>query len=91
MQAVLSGSPKALLSALFSGDFSDMVASKPEMVLDIRYSPEQEAAASKYASERMRQLGWPVAPLAPLYDALEREVKRDERGLRTHARSKQHQ
>jgi Zn-dependent protease with chaperone function len=72
MRAIVRSSMLALGSAALFGDFSNVVAGAPVLLLNMDYSRNMEAAADAYAIVRMDQAGMSTAPLADLFDALEK-------------------
>lgn len=72
MWSVTRGSLLALGSAALFGDFSAVVAGLPALMINLDYSREMEHASDDYAVVRLRQLGISAAPLADLFDALEK-------------------
>lgn len=72
MRAIVRSSMLALGSAALFGDFSNVVAGAPVLLMNMDYSRTMEAAADDYAVARMRQAGLSTAPLADLFSSLEK-------------------
>ncbi len=72
MRAIVRSSMLALGSAALLGDFSAVVAGAPVLLLNMDYSRTMETAADQYGIALMQQAQLPTAPLADLFDSLER-------------------
>jgi predicted Zn-dependent protease len=62
----------AAASAAMFGDFSMVAAGVPAVVMNMRYSREMEYEADGYAIALLKEKGISPAPLADLFDALEK-------------------
>lgn len=71
MRAIVRSSMLALGSATLFGDFSNVVAGAPVLLMNMDYSRSMESAADAYAVVRMHQAGMSTVPLADLFDSLE--------------------
>lgn len=67
----------AAASAALFGDFSAVAAGVPAVVLNSHYSREMESAADGYAIALLREKGISPAPLADLFESLEKVDKDD--------------
>ena len=74
MRAIVRSSALALGSATLFGDFSNVVAGAPVLLLNLGFSRDMEAAADDYAIARMKQAGLSTVPLADLFDTLEQAM-----------------
>ena len=74
MRAIVRSSALALGSATLFGDFSNVVAGAPVLLLNLNFSREMEAAADDYAIARMKQAGLSTVPLADLFEVLEEQT-----------------
>jgi predicted Zn-dependent protease len=80
MRAIVRSSLLAIGSAALFGDFSNVVAGAPVLIMNMDYSRQMESAADQYALALMDQAGMSTVPLADLFDSLE-EVSPDESSL----------
>lgn len=71
MRAIVRSSMLALGSAALFGDFSNVVAGAPVLLMNMDYSRTMESEADAYAVVRMNEAGWSTVPLADLFDSLE--------------------
>ena len=62
----------AAASAALFGDFSAVAAGLPALLMNLRYSRDMETEADGYAIARLNHNGIPTAPLADLFDSLEK-------------------
>ena len=69
----------AAASAALFGDFSAVAAGVPAVVMNTRYSREMESAADGYAIDLLHEKGISPAPLADLFESLEK-VHEDDPG-----------
>jgi predicted Zn-dependent protease len=67
----------AAASAAMFGDFSAVAAGVPAVVMNTRYSREMESAADGYAIALLRENGISTAPLADLFESLEKVHEQD--------------
>lgn len=72
MRAIARFSLLGLGSAALFGDFSTIAASLPAVLVNLNYSRDMERAADDYAIARLHALHLPTAPLADLFEAMER-------------------
>ncbi|MFL6657882.1 MAG: M48 family metallopeptidase [Massilia sp.] len=72
MRSIVRSSALALGSAALFGDFSNVVAAAPVLLLNMDFSRSMESAADDYAIERMHEAGLSLLPLADLFDSLEK-------------------
>jgi Zn-dependent protease with chaperone function len=72
MRALAGGSLATALSAALFGDFSTVAAGAPALLLHLRYSREMEAEADRDAIALLRAHHMSPAPLADLFEALDR-------------------
>ncbi len=71
MRAIVRSSMLALGSAALFGDFSNVVAGAPVLLMNMDYSRNMEAQADAYAVVRMDEAGMSTEPLADLFDTLD--------------------
>jgi Zn-dependent protease with chaperone function len=72
MRALARGSLAAALSAALFGDFSTAAAGAPALLLNMRYSRDMESEADLDAIALLRSHHLSPAPLADLFEALDR-------------------
>jgi Zn-dependent protease with chaperone function len=79
VRVLTRGSLTAAASASLFGDFSAVASGLPVLLLNMRYSREMETEADVYAIGLLKQKGLPTAPLADLFDGLEKQMANDPR------------
>ena len=79
MRAIARSSMLAVGSTALFGDFSAVVAGAPVLILNMDYSRQMETAADQYAIALMKHASLSTAPLADLFDSLERVGTDDEK------------
>lgn len=79
MRAIVRSSMLAVGSAALFGDFSTVVAGAPVLIMNMDYSRQMETAADQYAITLMNQARLSTAPLADLFDSLERMATGEEK------------
>ncbi|MEO7495711.1 MAG: M48 family metallopeptidase [Massilia sp.] len=72
VRVLTRGSLTAAASAALFGDFSAVAAGLPVLVLNMSYSRDMETEADTYAMGVLKAKGMPSAPLATLFEGLER-------------------
>ncbi len=72
VRAITRSSLTAALSATLFGDFSAVAAGLPAVLTNTEYSRANEQAADDYAARTLRARGIPTAPLADLFEHLDR-------------------
>lgn len=72
MRAIVRSSMLAVGSAGLFGDFSTVVAGAPVLIMNMDYSRQMERASDEYAITLMKQAGLSTAPLADLFDSMQR-------------------
>jgi Zn-dependent protease with chaperone function len=77
VRAMARSSLTTAASAALFGDFSAVAAGLPAVLLNMRYSREMESDADNYAISLLGANGISTAPLADLFDALEKEREDD--------------
>ena len=77
VRAMARSSLTAAASAALFGDFSAVAAGVPAVVMNTRYSREMESAADGYAIALLREKGISPAPLADLFESLEKVDEAD--------------
>jgi Zn-dependent protease with chaperone function len=79
MRAMVRGSLATALSAALFGDFSAVAAGAPALALGMRYSRDMESEADADALALLRRRALSPAPLADLFDALDRTPQAEAR------------
>lgn len=77
VRVLTRGSLTAAASAALFGDFSAVAAGLPVLVLNMSYSRDMETEADSYAMGVLKAKGMPSAPLAELFEGLERASAKD--------------
>ncbi len=73
VRAMARSSLATAASAALFGDFSAVAAGLPAVLMNMRYSRQMESDADGYAISLLTENGIPTAPVADLFDAMERE------------------
>ncbi len=82
IRALTRSSLTAGLSATLFGDFSAVAAGLPALLANMEYSRDMESAADAYAAAVLQEHGIPLAPLADLFDHLDKRADKTPKFLR---------